>query len=103
MMLVLSCVRVLPMPRFAFLLRLPVVLLIGHVYVAARLMPALPDGSVRMTVATVLFCMYVFIMAGFIVRHSAGQRTGDVISWAGFIMLGLFSWLFVLTLLRDVF
>jgi len=89
------------MLRFSFLLRLPVLLFLGVAYVAWRLASGLSDGDMRWAVSLTLFLLYLIMMAGFRVRNRVGVRTADAVSWAGFLTLGFFSWLFVLTLLRD--
>lgn len=90
------------MPRFAFLLRLPVVLLLAHLYVVIRLMSPLSTTSGQMLILGLLCAVYACIMTGFLLRRSAGQAAADIVSWVGFLSLGLFSWLFVLTILRDI-
>lgn len=89
------------MPRLSFLLRLPILLLLAHAYVALRLAAAAPPGM-RWTAMAATALIYVLILGGFFTRRTVGQRAGDAMAWAGFIALGFFSWLFVLTLLRDV-
>ncbi len=87
--------------RFFFFRRLPIILFLAHVYVALRLAAAVPSGAARwMTVAAVVL-VYLLVLAGFLTRRSMNSLAGDVIAWGGFLALGLFSWLFVLTLLRD--
>lgn len=90
------------MPRFSFLLRLPVILALAHGYVALRLTSALSGVLPSASTALALLALYVLIMAGFAMRRKSGRPAGDVLAWAGFLSLGLFSWLFVLTLLRDL-
>ena len=89
------------MSRFSFLLRLPVVLLLAHVYVAARLAPAAPDGT-SWSIPVFLLLVYALILAGFLMRRSDSRPGGDAMAWAGFIAMGLFSWLFVLSVIRDI-
>ncbi|MGE4335247.1 MAG: metallophosphoesterase [Pigmentiphaga sp.] len=90
------------MRRFTFLLRLPVVLFGAYAYVAWRLAGAAPAADWRAVALLGLLALYVLILAGLYTRRSRGGRMLDALSWAGFLSLGLFSWLFVLTLLRDV-
>nr|MBF0683468.1 metallophosphoesterase [Pseudomonas sp.] len=89
------------MSRFSFLLRLPVVLFLAHAYVAARLALAVPAGT-RWLIPVFLLLVYVLILAGFLMRRSGSKPGGDAMAWAGFIALGLFSWLFVLSVIRDI-
>lgn len=90
------------MPRFSFFLRLPVVLLLAHIYVALRLGAAVPAGAALWLTLAAISLIYLLILGGFFTRRSVGRPTADELAWAGFLSLGLFSWLFVLTLLRDV-
>lgn len=88
--------------RFALLLRLPVVLLLAHTYVGVRLSIAVAETSERWLLAGFLTLVYLLILGGYLTRRSTGQVAGSFFAWAGFLSLGLFSWLFVLTVLRDV-
>lgn len=90
------------MSRFSFLFRLPVLLFLVHVYVAWRLALGMPQGELRWGVVLMLVLVYLVLMTGFLARDRVGVRAADALSWAGFLMLGFFSWLFVLTVLRDV-
>ncbi len=89
------------MPRFSFLLRLPVVLLLAHAYVALRLAVAATPAA-HWFIPALLLLVYVLILGGFLTRRAAGRPAGDTLAWIGFLSLGLFSWLFVLTVLRDI-
>ncbi len=81
--------------------RLPVILLLAHVYVALRL--ALPAGGfAALAGAAGLALCYAAILHGFTRRRSVDPAGGDAAAWIGFLAMGLFSSLFVLTLLRDV-
>lgn len=90
------------MPRFSFLLRLPVLLFLVHLYTLWRLASGFQDSGMRWSVAFILGVSYAVMMAGFLARDKVGDRLSDAVSWAGFLALGLFSWIFVLTVLRDV-
>jgi predicted MPP superfamily phosphohydrolase len=80
----------------------PIVLL--HLYVAARLIPdLLPAGAI----AVAALCVWLIISASlipfsFMARRSTmhGART-FMLAWTGLIAMGMFSSLFVLTLIRD--
>jgi predicted MPP superfamily phosphohydrolase len=67
------------------------------------LLPDLPFG-VPPTVAlgTWLALSVVLLPAGFGARWIRRQPLADVVAWAGLLMMGAFSSLFVLTFLRDV-
>src|SRR5690625_136953 len=88
--------------RFSFLLRLPVLLFIAHCYVAWRLAAGMDGRAAQFGTILVVGLSYLILMAGFMARDQVGKRWADAVSWAGFLMLGFFSWLFVLTALRDV-
>lgn len=70
-----------------------------HLYVGWRVVPALPaaaDCFVALLVAS------AFLMPmGLIARRLRVQPWSDRLAWAGALAMGLFSSLFVLTLLRD--
>lgn len=88
--------------RLLFLLTPPIITLIGHLYVAQRLSSAWSNPFWKITCLVSLLLMYAGITAGFLIRHDQSTPLKDRISWIAFTLLGLFSWLFVLTLLRDV-
>jgi predicted MPP superfamily phosphohydrolase len=99
------------MSRFSFLLRLPVVLLLAHLYVAVRLgvgvsgLDVSGDGAsgvLRWLAPALLVASYALILAGFLMRRAETRPGGDLMAWAGFLAMGLFSWLFVLSVIRDV-
>lgn len=94
------------MSRFTFLLRLPVVLFVAHAYVALRLGVGLAgvdtSGVASWLILVLLVATYVLILAGFLMRRAETRPGGDLMAWAGFLAMGLFSWLFVLTVIRDV-
>jgi predicted MPP superfamily phosphohydrolase len=74
-----------------------------HAYVGARLVPALtawPWGAVLLVV--LLVASSALIPIGFLARRAQGEgRIATALAWAGLLCMGLFSSLFVLTLLRD--
>lgn len=88
--------------RFAFFLRVPVLLFIANAYVLTRLLSGAPTSSARLALIVGVTSMYLILIAGFMFRHDVTTRLTDKISWVSFIFLGFFSWLFVLTFLRDV-
>lgn len=90
------------MPRFSFLLRLPVILALAHGYVALRLAHGLSHVLHPASTGLALATLYGLIILGFLMRRKSGRPVGDALAWAGFLALGLFSWLFVLTVLRDL-
>lgn len=87
--------------RFA----LTVIPLVGglHAYIGWRLLPALPIGTAGLLVGVLLLSLSALLIpAGMLARHLvARQALADRISWAGSLSMGLFSSVFVLTLLRE--
>lgn len=88
--------------RLSFMLTPPAILLVGHFYLAQRLAWALPNVYWQTLCLTFIIFMYVGITLGFLIRHDRSTPVNDVILWLAFSFLGLFSWLFVLSLLRDL-
>ncbi|MNK27006.1 putative metallophosphoesterase [compost metagenome] len=86
----------------SFFLRFLTLGALAHVYVGARLIPdALlgGEGSAAAILALALSC--VLIPLGMLARSSVHPPWGDRIAWVGLLAMGLFSSLFVLTVLRD--
>ncbi len=70
-----------------------------HLYVGWRVAPALPGEAgwfVALLVASVLL-----MPMGLFARRIRAQPWSDRLAWAGALAMGMFSTLFVLTLLRD--
>ncbi len=85
---------------------LPTLLLISsllHAYVGWRVAPALPGGpwAVGLFIA-VLAASALLLPMTLLARRVRTQPWSDRLAWAGSLAMGLFSSLFVLTLLRDV-
>lgn len=77
--------------------------LLLHGYIAWRLLPALagfPAASV--VLAAVLVVSALLMPMGLVARRVAKAPLADWLTWAGLLCMGLFSSLFVLTVLRDV-
>lgn len=87
--------------RLTFFLRVPVLLLLGTVYVVARLFTGLPTIELRTAFVIGMALVYFIMIAGFMFRHDISTPKTDRIAWVSFTFLGFFSWLFVLTVLRD--
>ena len=81
---------------------IPLVLLISlHAYIGMRLIPELRAGPLASAFAVALLVASAAAMTlGYFTRRS--RRFGDVAVWAGFIAMGFFSTILVLTLLRDL-
>ena len=75
-----------------------------HAYIGVRILPDLPFGiGVRLAGAFWLAASFALIPAGLLSHSIKRQPLADCIAWVGLLALGMFSSLFVLTLLRDVF
>ncbi|MEP7101908.1 MAG: metallophosphoesterase [Burkholderiales bacterium] len=72
-----------------------------HAYVGWRVAPALPGDAGWLFVA-LLAASALLMPMGLIARRMRAQPWSDRLAWAGSLAMGLFSSLFVLTLLRDV-
>ena len=73
-----------------------------HTYVGLRLLPALTEWPWAVALfGSVLVASAVLVPMGFYARRARSRRA-EIIAWAGLLLMGLFSSLFVLTLLRDV-
>ncbi len=76
--------------------------LLLHAYIGWRIVPALPWPAAQVLLAVVLVGSAVLIPLGwFFRRRLASPHLTDALAWASLVCLGLFSSLFVLTLLRD--
>lgn len=86
----------------SFFLRFLTLGALAHVYVGARLIPdAGFDGPGAAAAILLLILSCVLIPLGMLGRSSVHPPWGDRIAWVGLIAMGLFSSLFVLTVLRD--
>ena len=73
-----------------------------HGYIASRLLPALPGGPLVVApLAALLLASALLLPLGLLGRR-AGGRLAPWLAWSGLVALGLFSSLFVSTVLRDV-
>lgn len=91
------------MPRYlSFFLRVPILLGLGHIYAGWRLAAAAAGTVERTLILAAVLLLYLLVMAGFRTRRSVGRPGGDLMAWVGFVALGLFAWLFVLCLFRDI-
>jgi uncharacterized protein len=73
-----------------------------HVYVGARIVPELsvhPAAAALLVV--LLLTSAICLPMGMLARRVARPPAADVLTWVGLLFMGLFSSLFVLTLLRD--
>ena len=72
-----------------------------HLYVGARLVPALPGPWAGPALALLLAASAVLVPMGLFARRMSRRSGADALAWAGLLSMGLFSSLLVFTLLRD--
>lgn len=72
-----------------------------HFYIGVRLVPALPAAAGWILAAWLLASAFL-VPAGLLARRMLRPPAADRLTWAGMLAMGLFSSLFVLTLLRDL-
>ncbi len=83
-------------------MRLLIFSLLIHAYVGARIIPALADWPlIQVLIGLELLASMVMIPLGLTARRFKVPAVADRVAWAGMLFMGLFSSLFVLTLLRD--
>ncbi|HEU0200499.1 MAG TPA: metallophosphoesterase [Burkholderiaceae bacterium] len=74
-----------------------------HGYVGLRIVPALSDWPLAaLLLASVLAASALLAPMGVFARRLRSQRLARPLLWAGLLCIGLFSSLFVLSVLRDV-
>jgi predicted MPP superfamily phosphohydrolase len=79
------------------------ILLLLHAYVGWRLGPDLAFAPVLpWLLGAWLLVSWLLMPMAFLARRIRTQPLSDRLAWAGLLLMGLFSSLFVLTLLRDV-
>jgi uncharacterized protein len=79
------------------------ILALVHAYVGCRLLPDMPIGTAgRIIGASGLALSFVSMPLSFFARSFRSRAWADRVAAAGLFMMGLFSSLFVFTLLRDV-
>ena len=71
-----------------------------HLYIGWRLVPQL-GGLAAWALALVLVASAVLMPLSMTARRMRNRRAAEVFAWVGFVFMGLFSSLFVLTLLRE--
>jgi uncharacterized protein len=76
-------------------------LLVLHLYIGWRIAPQLPGTVGGIALSVLLAASAVLIPLAFFGRRAKHREAADRWTWAGMFALGLFSMLFVLTLLRD--
>lgn len=86
------------------LLNLTLISVLLHGYVAWRLLPALDAGAFASALLGAwLLASCVLVPAPLLLQLSRfSGRRGDALAWAGYLAMGVFSSLIVLSLLRDL-
>ncbi|WP_151632458.1 metallophosphoesterase [Noviherbaspirillum aerium] len=74
-----------------------------HFYIGSRILPVLPIAvGWKVLGGAWLLASWFLIPASMLAHSISNRQTADRLSWAGMLALGLFSSLFVSTLLRDI-
>ena len=82
---------------------LMLILLLLHAYIGWRLIPALAFlPSLQWALGGLLLASWLLMPMVLVARRIRRQPLADRLAWAGVLLMGLFSSLFVLTLLRDL-
>jgi predicted MPP superfamily phosphohydrolase len=76
--------------------------LLLHLYVGWRLVPALGSVAGSAALALLLAVSTLTLPFGLGARRSRSRRFGTQLAWIGLVCMGLFSSLFVLTVVRDL-
>ena len=91
------------MRRLRFLLTPASLLALLHIYIGLRILGDLPIGPFGVALGVgALAISWLSIPLGFVSRRIRNRQLAERLSWLGSLAAGLFSSLFVLTLLRDV-
>jgi predicted MPP superfamily phosphohydrolase len=90
------------MPIRRFFPVVPLLLVLLHLYIGLRLLPAMQAGTGRLVLGVLLLASAVLVYVGLNVHAFKRTRWSDQIAWAGLTAMGYFSSLLVLTFLRDI-
>jgi predicted MPP superfamily phosphohydrolase len=86
----------------AFLVALFVVVPLYHAYIGARLLPDLPLGTAGTALAIALLAASSLLIPLAMLSRRMARPVTARLAWVGFIAMGVFSNLIVLTILRDL-
>ena len=79
------------------------ILVLLHLYIGLRLLPAIDLGFVGGALGIVLLAASAgLVRIGLVAPNLRRTRWSEALAWAGLLAMGLFSSLLVLTLMRDV-
>jgi predicted MPP superfamily phosphohydrolase len=73
-----------------------------HAYIGLRLLPDLPITAPAVIAGVVWLALSTFLMPAPMVVRARRQSHSDALDWLGYLAMGVFSSLLVLTMLRDV-
>ncbi|MBO4121789.1 metallophosphoesterase [Cupriavidus gilardii] len=73
-----------------------------HLYIGARLLPALPWPMALKTLAALWLAISTVSMPAALLARRFEPPWGDRLSWLGMLAMGLFSTLLILTVLREL-
>ncbi|HTJ17973.1 MAG TPA: metallophosphoesterase [Steroidobacteraceae bacterium] len=74
-----------------------------HIYIGSRLLPPLPLGTTGLVVGWLaVLASFLMMPLAVFARGGRDQEWSDRLAWIGLTTMGLFSSLFVFTLLRDM-
>jgi len=74
-----------------------------HIYIGSRLLPPLPLGTTGLVVGWLaVLASFLMMPLAVFARGGRDQEWSDRVAWIGLTTMGLFSSLFVFTLLRDM-
>jgi len=91
------------MCRIKFLASFIALTLLLHFYIGARLFPPMHLDKTGLRIAVgALALLYLCLFLGVLGRFVQTRRLADILVWIGMLALGLFSSLFVLTVLREL-
>lgn len=85
-----------------FIIVVMVVLALLHYYIGSRLLPALPALPWQVLGCVWLVASLVLMPASMAAPYMVRQPLADRLAWGGYIAMGLFSTLLILTVLRDL-
>ena len=73
-----------------------------HAYIGLRLLPALSLGAWGDAAAIAALALSSLLTPAPLLMRRGQREHADLLAWAGYLCMGLFSSLFVLTVLRDL-
>ena len=91
------------MPPRSTIITVTTLLALLHTYIGWRILPDLPVGPLLSGLGIAwLILSFILLPAGLLANAIRKQPLSDRIAWAGFLAMGMFSTLLVLTFLRDI-